>query len=142
MTDGAFPTGWALMKPQQTIEPAEFERLWAQGLLIPTRKRDGNRAHIVTARENTRIYSRNGTLDWTSKVPHIVEAFAAPRMGIYTSTAKYPFAELHNHSGLLRDLNKMCGWNRAALRVTPTAQRFQRDHLAGCHFKERLVMKR
>lgn len=81
MTDGAFPAGWALMKPQQTIEPAEFERLWAQGILIPTRKRDGNRAHIVTAGDNTRIYSRNGTLDWTDRVPHIARAFAAAPTG-------------------------------------------------------------
>lgn len=81
MTDGAFPTGWALMKPQQTIEPADFARRWRSGSLIATRKRDGNRAHIVTAGAATRVWSRNGTLDWTAKVPHIATAFAKAPSG-------------------------------------------------------------
>ena len=82
MTDGAFPAGWALMKPQQTIEPAEFNRLWAQGNLMPTRKRDGNRAHIITAGDSTQVYSRNGTLNWTDKVPHIAAAFGRAPSGL------------------------------------------------------------
>lgn len=77
-----FPTGWALMKPQQTIDPAEFERRWRTGRLIPTRKRDGNRAHIVTAGGSARVYSRNGTLDWTDKVPHIAHAFGKAPSGL------------------------------------------------------------
>jgi len=71
-----FPQGWALQKPQQTIEPDEFNRMWNRGMLLPTRKRDGNRAHIITAGENTRIYSRNGTLDWTDRLAHIKHHFA------------------------------------------------------------------
>lgn len=75
-----FPAGWALQKPEQTIDPDEFMRMWNRNLLIPTRKRDGNRAHIVTAADETRIYSRNGTLDWTDRLPHIAHHFAkAPR---------------------------------------------------------------
>lgn len=70
-----FPSGWALQKPQQTIEPADFRRMWQNKELIGTFKRDGNRAHIVTANENTRIYSRNGTLDWTEKLPEIRRHF-------------------------------------------------------------------
>lgn len=77
----AFPAGWALMKPQQTIEPAEFERRWRTGRLIPTRKRDGNRAHVVTGGGSARVYSRNGTLDWTDKVPHIAHAFGKAPAG-------------------------------------------------------------
>jgi len=78
----AFPAGWALMKPQQTIDPAEFNRLWRQGNMIPTRKRDGNRAHIVTGGGSARVYSRNGTLDWTDKVPHIAHAFGKAPSGL------------------------------------------------------------
>ena len=78
----AFPAGWALMKPQQTIEPTEFERRWRTGRMIPTRKRDGNRAHIVTGGGSARVYSRNGTLDWTDKVPHIAHAFKKAPSGL------------------------------------------------------------
>ena len=70
-----FPQGWALQKPVQTIDPEEFNRMWRQGKLIGTRKRDGNRAHIITAGENTRVYSRNGTLDWTDRLAHVARAF-------------------------------------------------------------------
>lgn len=66
-----FPAGWALQKPLQTIDPAEFDRMWRRGGYIPTRKRDGNRGHILTGGDRTRIYSRNGTLDWTEKLEHI-----------------------------------------------------------------------
>lgn len=79
--NASFPAGWALMKPQQTIEPAEFNRLWRRGGLKATRKRDGNRAHIVTAGDATRIYSRNGTLDWTDKLAHIARHWAAAPAG-------------------------------------------------------------
>lgn len=72
---GAFPQGWALMKPQQTIKPEEFNAMWKTGNYIPTRKRDGNRGHIITAGEQTRIWSRNGTLDWTDKLAHIAHNF-------------------------------------------------------------------
>ncbi|WP_298847007.1 hypothetical protein [uncultured Salinicola sp.] len=76
-----FPQGWALQKPVQTIEPEEFNRMWQRGQLIGTRKRDGNRAHVITAGENTRIYSRNGTLDWTDKLRHVVWAFKSAPQG-------------------------------------------------------------
>lgn len=79
---GAYPAGWALMKPQQTIDPAEFAKRWRTGRYIPTRKRDGNRAHIVTSGETTRVYSRNGTLDWTDKVAHIAHAFRKAPSGL------------------------------------------------------------
>jgi len=81
MTDGAFPTGWALQKPQQTIEPGEFERRWRAGGLTATRKRDGNRLHIVTAGRNTRVWSRNGTTDLTEKLAHIAHHYAAAPAG-------------------------------------------------------------
>lgn len=71
-----FPNNWALQKPHQTIEPEAFNRMWRLGMLLPTRKRDGNRAHIVTAGANTRIYSRNGTLDWSDKLAHVKHHFA------------------------------------------------------------------
>ena len=71
-----FPTGWALQKPVQTIDPDEFNRRWRNGSLIATAKRDGNRGHIITAGANTRIYSRNGTLDWTGNLPHIAADWA------------------------------------------------------------------
>lgn len=79
--DGSFPTGWALMKPQQTIDPAEFNAMWRRGGFEATLKRDGNRAHIVTAGPNTRIYSRNGTLDWTDRLPHIAAHWAKASAG-------------------------------------------------------------
>lgn len=79
--DGSFPKGWALQKPQQTIEPAEFERRWRNGSLVATRKRDGNRAHIVTAGAATRIWSRNGTVDLTEKLPHIVARYTKAPTG-------------------------------------------------------------
>lgn len=78
---GNFPSGWALMKPQQTIDPAQFNKMWATGNYIATRKRDGNRGHIITAGENTRIWSRNGTLEWTTKLPHIIRDFAKAPAG-------------------------------------------------------------
>ena len=77
----AFPAGWALQKPQQTIEPELFERKWRAKELIATLKRDGNRAHVITAGENTRIYSRNGTLDWTDKLSHLVHAYSDAKPG-------------------------------------------------------------
>jgi len=76
-----FPDGWALQKPQQTMEPALFEAMWRQGELIPTRKRDGNRGHIITSGERTRIYSHNGTLDLTDKLEHIAWHFAKAPAG-------------------------------------------------------------
>lgn len=78
----AFPAGWALMKPQQSIDPAEFAKLWRTGRMIPTRKRDGNRAHIVTGGGSARVYSRNGTLDWTDRVPHIASTFGKAPSGL------------------------------------------------------------
>lgn len=78
----SFPKGWALQKPQQTIDPEEFEAMWRAGQMIITRKRDGNRAHVVTAGVNTRVFSRNGTLDLTSKLPHIVDYYARAPEGL------------------------------------------------------------
>lgn len=88
-----FPAGWALQKPEQTIEPTEFERMWSRGQLIPTRKRDGNRAHIITAGENTRIYSRNGTLDWTEKLEHLAWHFAKAPEGWLFDVELHTFEE-------------------------------------------------
>ena len=84
-----FPTGWALQKPLQTIEPADFEAKMRKGQLRATLKRDGNRGHILTAGDMTRVYSRNGTLDWTDKLPHIVERYASAPAGYIID------AELH-----------------------------------------------
>lgn len=80
--DGSFPSGWALMKPQQTIDPAEFARRWRSGSLIATKKWDGNRAHVITAGASTRIWSRNGTLEWTAKLPRLVDHFAIAPLGL------------------------------------------------------------
>lgn len=88
-----FPAGWALQKPEQTIEPAEFERMWHRGQLIPTRKRDGNRAHILTAGDETRIYSRNGTLDWTDKLRHLAWHFAKAPTGWLFDVELHTFEE-------------------------------------------------
>lgn len=89
----AFPTGWALQKPVQTIEPAEFERMWRRGVLIPTRKRDGNRAHILTAGDATRIYSRNGTLDWTEKLGHIAAHWSKAPAGLLVDVEVHTMEE-------------------------------------------------
>lgn len=75
--DGSFPAGWALMKPQQTIDPADFARRWRAGQLIATKKWDGNRAHVITAGSATRIWSRNGTVELTAKLPRLVDHFAS-----------------------------------------------------------------
>lgn len=80
MTD--YPAGWALMKPQQTIEPEKFNVMWPTGNYIATRKRDGNRGHIMTAGAKTRIYSRNGTLDWTEKLEHLIPTFERAPHGL------------------------------------------------------------
>lgn len=80
--DGSFPTGWALMKPQQTIDPADFARRWRAGSLIATKKWDGNRAHIITAGGATRIWSRNGTVELTAKLPSLVEQYAFAPTGL------------------------------------------------------------
>lgn len=88
-----FPAGWALMKPQQTITPEEFDRMWRQGGYEATLKRDGNRAHIVTAGPDTGIYSRNGTLDWTDKLPHIVEHWAKAPSGFLVDVELHTEAE-------------------------------------------------
>lgn len=90
---GAYPAGWAPMKPQQTIDPAEFNRRWRTGGYIPTRKRDGNRAHIVTSGETTRIYSRNGTLDWTEKLPHLTHAFRKAPTGLFIDVELHTMEE-------------------------------------------------
>lgn len=82
MTDGSFPAGWALMKPQQTIDPANFARLWRAGKLIATKKWDGNRAHVITAGAATRVWSRNGTVELTAKLPRLVDHFAIAPTGI------------------------------------------------------------
>lgn len=92
-----FPAGWALMKPQQTIDPAEFNRMWRRGGLRATRKRDGNRAHIITAGEATRVYSRNGTVDWTEKLAHIARHWAAAPHG-YLVDVEVHTAEEGTHS--------------------------------------------
>lgn len=77
-----FPAGWALQKPKQDIDPDVFTRMWRAGSLIALKKYNGHRGHIVTAGANTRIYSRNGTVDLTSKLPHLVEQYAKAPMDL------------------------------------------------------------
>ncbi|MEK7556682.1 MAG: hypothetical protein AAB538_01770, partial [Patescibacteria group bacterium] len=63
-----------LAKPQHSIKEALATRLEGEGNLIITRKRDGNRAHIVLLPNGiVRIYSR-GIDDITERFPWIVEA--------------------------------------------------------------------
>lgn len=88
-----YPAGWALQKPQQTIEPAEFVRLWRQGRMEATLKRDGNRVHIVTAGDDTRVYSRNGTLDWTDKLRHIADRYRSAPAGLLIDGEAHTRAE-------------------------------------------------
>lgn len=89
--DGSFPIGWALQKPQQTIDPAEFARRWRSGSLIATKKWDGNRGHVVSAGAATRIWSRNGTVELTARLPHLVDHFASAPTGLLFDV------ELHVH---------------------------------------------
>lgn len=77
-----FPTGWALQKPVQTIEPSDFERMWRSGQLIGTRKRDGHRGHILTAGNDTQVFSRNGSVNHTEQLGHIAKAFAGAPPGL------------------------------------------------------------
>lgn len=63
------PTNIAFQKPQQTIEPEEFNRLMSAGRICLFDKIDGHRVHLLTAGTNSRITSRNGTLDMSEQLP-------------------------------------------------------------------------
>lgn len=76
-----FPSGWALQKPQQTIDPKTFEAMWRQGRLRVLPKRNGHRGHVITNGADTKVYSRNGTVDLTDRLPHIAAYYAKVARG-------------------------------------------------------------
>lgn len=108
----SFPKGWALQKPKQTIDPDAFEEMWRAGHLIITRKRDGNRAHVLTAGSQTRIFSRNGTLDLTAKLPHIADYYAHAPEGLLIDS------ELHTADEGTEAFQKAMNDNPEAIRVS------------------------
>lgn len=83
------PSNIAFQKPQQTIEPQEFNRLMAAGRLGLYDKIDGHRVHLLTAGANSRITSRNGTLDMSEQLPMLTRALATMAEGYMID------AELH-----------------------------------------------
>ena len=83
------PSNIAFQKPQQTIEPEEFNRLMAAGRLGLYDKIDGHRVHLLTAGGDSRITSRNGTLDMSEQLPMLTRALATMPAGYMID------AELH-----------------------------------------------
>lgn len=83
------PTNIAFQKPQQTIEPQEFNRLMAAGRIGLYDKIDGHRVHLLTAGADSRITSRNGTLDMSEQLPMLTRALATMPSGYMID------AELH-----------------------------------------------
>ncbi|MBS7671673.1 hypothetical protein [Croceicoccus gelatinilyticus] len=108
-----FPTGWALQKPVQTIEPDEFARMWRANQLIATHKRDGHRGHVITAGAETRIFSRNGTVEITDKLPHLVAYYAKAPEGYLIDT------ELHTEGEGTTSLQDAMNYDPSRVRSSP-----------------------
>ena len=83
------PTGWALQKPQQYMEPALFDRMNAAGRLTHMRKYNGFRAHVLTGSAGARIWSRNWSIDYTPMFPHLAAEFDGQPDGLLVDAELY-----------------------------------------------------